>query len=141
MTMQLLTTPVSPYGNAQTERWARRSGADTKPVLHANDVRAIAERALAQARGGRATERCRRELEAIDRAARFTKCALRLFQDLQARLGLRTVRPIMLPLNNQPFWQRVEHPLANHQSTLALPSAADVVIIGAGLTGAAAATG
>src|SRR5262245_38564747 len=119
----------------------RRSSADAGPVLDVNDVRAIAVRALAQARDGQATERCRRDLEALDRTARFTTSALRLFQDLQARLGLRTVRPILLPLNNRPFWQRADHPLANYQSTAALPPTADVVIIGAGLTGAAVAYG
>src|SRR5262245_21660366 len=139
MAMHLVTSPALSSSSVRTGRALRSSGADAGAVLDANEVRAIAAYALAQARDGRPTERCGRELEAIDRTARFTDSALRLFQDLLARLGLRTVRPILLPLDNQPFWQRAPHPLANYQSTAAPPTAADVVIIGAGLTGAAAA--
>lgn len=105
--------------------------------MNAADVGAIAERALAAARGGRATGDIRRELEAI--TCRFSKDALRLFQDLLARLGVATFRPIEVPLNDQPFWHRATHTLANHQTTTSLPTVADVVVIGAGLTGAAAA--
>ena len=52
---------------------------------------------------------------------------------------MRTARPVLLPINNQPFWHRGPHPYANYQSTPSLPEAADVVVIGAGLTGVAAA--
>ena len=44
-----------------------------------------------------------------------------------------------LPPNDEPYWFRGGQPLAGHQSRPALPAAADVVIIGAGLTGAATA--
>src|SRR6187200_2902794 len=104
-------------------------------ALNAADVRAIAERALAAAQGKRATDRIRRELESIDRSCRFSTDALRLFQDLLARLGVATFRPIKLPLNDQPFWHRTPHTLANYQTTTSLPKVADVVVIGAGLTG------
>jgi hypothetical protein len=102
-------------------------------------VRAIAACALRDSKNGRASDHWRGQLEGIDRTACFSGSALRLFQDLQARLGLRTGRPILLPLSAQPFWHRMHHPFANYQSTASLPRAADVVIIGAGLTGAAAA--
>src|SRR5262249_49857534 len=108
-------------------------------TLNAVDVRAIAERALAAAGGGRAPNNIRRELQSIDRSSRFSKDALYLFQDLLARLGGSTFRPIELPLNDQPFWHRIPHPLANYQTTTRLPTVADIVVIGAGLTGAAAA--
>src|SRR5262249_30122426 len=42
-------------------------------------------------------------------------------------------------LNSQPFWHRTPNPFANYQSTPELPRSADVVVIGAGLTGTAAA--
>jgi glycine/D-amino acid oxidase-like deaminating enzyme len=108
-------------------------------ILDLNSVRTIAFRALAECKDGVATERWRRELDAIDRSVRFSKEAMRLFQDLQARLGISTTRPILLPINNQPFWHRTGQPFANYQSTDDLPSVVDVVIIGAGLTGTAAA--
>ncbi len=44
-----------------------------------------------------------------------------------------------LPESDQPYWFRVGHPLAGHQSRPDLPGKADLVIIGAGLTGASAA--
>jgi glycine/D-amino acid oxidase-like deaminating enzyme len=103
------------------------------------DVRAIAERALAESKDGRPTENCRREIQAIDRSCRFSADALPLFQDLLARLGMATHRAILLPINDQPFWHRTEQKLANYQTTTNLPGTADVVVIGAGLTGAAAA--
>jgi hypothetical protein len=120
-----------------SEQSSRRSGFERR--LNANDVRAISAQALAASKQGRPTETWRRELEAMDRSARFSKTALCIFQDLQAQLGIPTVRRILLPMNSQPFWHRGPHPFANYQSTIALPCAADVVIIGAGLTGAAAA--
>jgi glycine/D-amino acid oxidase-like deaminating enzyme len=46
---------------------------------------------------------------------------------------------IPLPVDDQPFWFRSGNPLANYQSQPDLPSAADVVVIGAGLTGASTA--
>jgi glycine/D-amino acid oxidase-like deaminating enzyme len=115
------------------------AGGAPAPFLGAADVRAIAARALAEAQGGRASERLRRELEAVDRSSSFTRNALVLFQDLLARLGVATSRPILVPRNQRPFWLRGPHPLANYQTSAQLPAAADVVVIGAGLTGAATA--
>ena len=54
-------------------------------------------------------------------------------------LGLNTAHTIELPLCDRPFWHRTPNPLANYQSDRRLPESVDVVIIGAGLTGAAAA--
>lgn len=50
-----------------------------------------------------------------------------------------TNQPIPMPANSEPFWFRCERPLANYQSQAKLPASADVVVIGAGLTGASAA--
>src|SRR5262249_46635615 len=80
-------------------------------------VRAIAARALAESKGARASESWRRKLMALDRCARFSHEALRFFQNLQAQLGIPTSRPILLPLNIQPFWHRAHNPLVNYQST------------------------
>ena len=44
-----------------------------------------------------------------------------------------------LPANDTPYWLRGERPLANFRSHPKLPATADVVVIGAGLTGASAA--
>jgi hypothetical protein len=102
-------------------------------------VRAIADRVLAQTRGGYAPESVRRELEAIDRSCEFSTGALGIFQDLLGRVGVATSRPVLLPLNAEPFWLREPGPFTNVRSSATLPAKADVVIIGAGLTGAAAA--
>lgn len=44
-----------------------------------------------------------------------------------------------LPADDQPYWFRGGHPLAGFRSRAALPARADVVVIGAGLTGASTA--
>ena len=80
-----------------------------------------------------------RQLEQMDQEADFTPGARALFQDLLAWTGLRTAHRIRLPLNDTPYWFRGAHALANYQSRPELPSTGDIVIIGAGLTGASAA--
>jgi len=141
VSIQEITIPVppSPPGIPRAQQPLRRTDEYGGQALNANDVRAIVVQALADLKDGHLTERWRRELESIDSTARFSKSALRLFQDLQARLGVPTIRPIHLPISNQPFWHRTHNPFANYQSTASLPRVADVVIIGVGLTGAAAA--
>jgi glycine/D-amino acid oxidase-like deaminating enzyme len=108
-------------------------------IMDVRAVRALAARCLSINRGGREEKAARRELELIDRSYRFTNAAEPIFQQLLAQLGMATVRPILLPIDDQPFWHRIPHPLANHQTTPHLPRTADIVVIGAGLTGAAAA--
>lgn len=129
-------TQVAPYDAASL---SRRNGERQGRLLDVAEVRAIAERMLVAERGGRATASARQELETIDRTSRFSLDGLRLFQNLLARLGISTSWPIQLPLDAQPFWHRTPNPFANHQTTETLPSVADIVVIGAGLTGAAAA--
>lgn len=103
-------------------------------------VKALARRiARSCDHDGLATDAVRSELERIDREASFSPKARALFQDLLARTGVATVHPIELPLECEPFWFRVGQPLAAFQSQPQLPATADVVIIGAGLTGASAA--
>ena len=104
------------------------------------DVRRVAERVLAAAHGGHLADRdLRCELETIDREARFSAEGRAAFQDLLARVGVPTIHDIGLPTDIEPFWFRRGHPLANYRSHEHLPASADVVIIGAGLTGASAA--
>jgi hypothetical protein len=102
-------------------------------------MKVIAELALMECKGGHATAKWQRQIQSIDRSGRLSKEALLLLQQLQARLGIPTTRPIALPVDDQPFWHRTQRPFADYRSTEELPSWADVVIIGAGLTGAAAA--
>ena len=45
-----------------------------------------------------------------------------------------------LPACDEPLWLSQGHPLAGYRSTAALPDVADVVVVGAGLTGASAAS-
>ena len=107
--------------------------------FNANQMKVIAELALMECKGGHATAKWQRQIQSIDRSGRLSKGALLLLQQLQARLGIPTTRPIALPVDDQPFWHRTQRPFADYRSTEELPSWADVVIIGAGLTGAAAA--
>src|SRR6202008_4246999 len=79
------------------------------------------------------------ELQRIERDCVFTTSAARHFQDLLGRLGVDSSRPIGIPEDDQPFWFRTGHPLKSYRSQPAPHGVADVVIIGAGLTGASAA--
>jgi FAD dependent oxidoreductase len=62
-----------------------------------------------------------------------------LFEELLGRVGVASTQGISLPISDQPFWFRAGHPLANYQSAPTLPPFVDVLIVGAGLTGASAA--
>jgi glycine/D-amino acid oxidase-like deaminating enzyme/CRP-like cAMP-binding protein len=81
----------------------------------------------------------RRELEAIDRSCHFSRNARPLFQDLLAKFEKATSRSIVMPADASPFWMRSGNALAGFRSGTKLPRLADVVVIGAGLTGASAA--
>lgn len=104
-------------------------------------MQALAERLGTLAKGDGPTGRSAaiELLEAMDRDADFSPAARALFQDLLGQWGLATRHPIGLPLNDEPYWLRGARPLANHQSRAEFPDTADVVVIGAGLTGASAA--
>src|SRR5688572_1731680 len=103
-------------------------------------VRKLAAHVLAGcASSGRADEHLAKQLQSLERHCRFSPDGQAAFHQLLARLGVATADPIDLPLDDQPFWFRCGHPLANFQSSETLPAEADVVIIGAGLTGASAA--
>src|SRR5581483_11131292 len=79
------------------------------------------------------------ELQRMERECVFTASGERLFQNLLGRLGIDSTREIAIPEDDQPFWFRCDHPLKSYRSRPQLPGDADVVIIGAGLTGASAA--
>ena len=81
----------------------------------------------------------RRKLQALERHRRFTPRSRQLFEELLGRIGVASTQAISLPISDQPFWFRAGHPLANYQSAPKLPRSVDVLIIGAGLTGASAA--
>jgi glycine/D-amino acid oxidase-like deaminating enzyme/CRP-like cAMP-binding protein len=109
-------------------------------VLTVAHVKAIAERvARVSPEGALAGDELRRELETLDRDHRFSPSGRAAFQQILAKAGVATIHPIDVPTNSEPFWLRRGHPLANYQSQEELPATADVVVIGAGLTGAAAA--
>src|SRR5262245_34960721 len=130
MSLQVLATRARPSpATIPPGQLRSRKSRPQAPVLKTSDVRAIAAQVLAESKDGSVSEIWRRNLEAIDRSARFSRDALRLFQNLQAKLGIRTARPIILPVDSQPFWHRGPHPFANYQSTVNLPGLADVVII------------
>ncbi|HUF28198.1 MAG TPA: FAD-dependent oxidoreductase [Gemmatimonadaceae bacterium] len=103
-------------------------------------VRALAERLSTLARQGTGVRTATVDLlRAMDRDGDFSPTARSMFQDLLGKWGVATARPIGIPANDTPYWLRGERPLANHQSKAALPATADIVIIGAGLTGASSA--
>jgi glycine/D-amino acid oxidase-like deaminating enzyme/CRP-like cAMP-binding protein len=108
--------------------------------LTAHDVRNLIEQIqplLMMGSGGSSI--VREQLEAIDRRCSFSTGARPIFQDLLGRFGIATRHPIVIPQDDRPFWFRFGYPLAGYRSKPRLPPTADVVVIGAGLTGASAA--
>ena len=117
---------------------APRMGAQKK--MTAVRVRALTERLAGLAKegpGGRAA--AIDLLRTMDRDAEFSPSARALFQDLLAAWGVATPHPIGIPANDTPYWLRGERLLANHQSSATFPESADIVVIGAGLSGASTA--
>ena len=103
-------------------------------------VRALADRLRTLAKQGVGGRMAAVELlQEMDRETDFSPTARSMFQDLLGEWGVATAHPIGIPANDTPYWLRGERLLANHQSNPTFPKTADVVIIGAGLTGASAA--
>ena len=90
-------------------------------------------------RNGRASKQVATELQRIEKECRFAAAARAEFQDLLGALGLDSAFPIKLPATSEPPWFRYTHPLKHYRTHSQLPREADIVIIGAGLTGASAA--
>ena len=111
-----------------------------KKRLSTRDVRKLIEDIqplLAAGKSGTAT--VARELRAIDRQCDFSPKAWPIFQDLLGRFGVATRRQIVIPQDDRPFWFRFGYPLSGYRTNLEIPQAVDVLVIGAGLTGASAA--
>jgi glycine/D-amino acid oxidase-like deaminating enzyme/CRP-like cAMP-binding protein len=89
--------------------------------------------------GGLPSRQLARQLQRIERKCRFTSSGRAEFQTLLGTLGLDSAFPIQVPVNSEPRWSHHIHPLKHYRSQPQLPREADIVIIGAGLTGASAA--
>jgi hypothetical protein len=63
-------------------------------TLTASDIRNLVDRVLPPGKHHPADPATRRKLQAIDSSSRFSPEALLIFQDLLARLGIATARPI-----------------------------------------------
>src|SRR6185369_12164163 len=62
-----------------------------------------------------------------------------MFEDLLARVGVRSTMDVSVTMNGEQSRFRAVQPHANFRSGSSMPKEADVVVIGAGLTGASAA--
>ena len=115
------------------------AGTRGKFISHAQVGTLKAALAKSLDRNGRASKQLGTELQRIEKECRFTSAARAEFQTLLGTLGLDSAFPIEVPVCSEPHWYRYAHPLKHHRSRPQLPAEADVVIIGAGLTGASAA--
>jgi len=86
---------------------------------------------------GRGTSELQDALYAIENefSAKFKGQAKGVFQSIVAEAGLQMRGPIQLPLDDQPLWLKWDRPLEHFRSTPQLVREADVVVVGAGLTG------
>ncbi len=111
--------------------------------LDAQEMRTWIERARALTDpNGRVTPALQATLSAMEAelSTRFTAGAKSVFQTFVAEIGGKMSGKIELPRDRTPYWLKsTSHPLANYQSRPKLPKEADVVVVGAGLTGASAA--
>lgn len=108
----------------------------------AREMRRFAAEAEALADGhGRVTPALQKLIHEVEDkwSSTLTRGARPIFQDLAARTGAKMHGPIAMPKNDTPIWLEAPSPLAGFQSRPTLPEEADVVIMGAGLTGASAA--
>jgi glycine/D-amino acid oxidase-like deaminating enzyme len=90
---------------------------------------------------GRVTPVLQEALYAIEDMlrSRFDRSAAALFQSWVAHVGAKMRGPIAMPEEETPFWQLQPSSLAGFRSSSNLPEEVDLLIIGAGLTGASAA--
>ena len=115
------------------------AGSQGRPISRERVRRLKAAVAESLDRRGRASPQLAAKLQRIERECRFTPPARTEFQTLLGALGLDSAFPIQVPVDAEPSWFRYVHPLKRYRSYAQLPAEADVVIIGAGLTGASAA--
>jgi len=124
---------------AAIRAWLEITTTRTK-ALNVRYVRKLAEAARhVTDPDGCATPQLAQELQRIERAYSFTPKARRLFQNFLGSLGIDSSYSIQVPADDRPYWMRTDHPLTHYRSRPELPSRADVVVVGAGLTGASAA--
>jgi glycine/D-amino acid oxidase-like deaminating enzyme len=127
------------YGVGATVRKALLRGR-TGERLSLRDVNRLAAALDPLTNAGRpAPQPVADELRRIDRRQSFTPAAYARFQNILGKLGVESSRPIGIPVDDRPYWMRVPNRLATWNSRAELPEAADIVIVGAGLTGACAA--
>jgi glycine/D-amino acid oxidase-like deaminating enzyme len=90
---------------------------------------------------GRTTPELQEALFEIERMLRprFDRGGAAAFQSWVASVGARMRGPIAMPEEETPYWQLLPNPLAAFRSTPELPEEVELLIIGAGLTGASAA--
>ena len=110
-------------------------------ALNAADVRRMAGilRNITDVHEQAPKELARELRQRIERESQFTPAGRSLFQNMLGKLGVDSHGEIQIPVDDQPYWMRVDHRLTSFRSRQELPASADVVIIGAGLTGASAA--
>jgi glycine/D-amino acid oxidase-like deaminating enzyme len=101
---------------------------------------AAAASSLAEQKHGRATRELQSAMSEVERLEpAFSRRAKPIFTELVAETGGSLAGPISLPRRHVPYWLKGPHPLAGFQSRPELPKEADIVIMGAGLTGGSAA--
>ena len=90
---------------------------------------------------GRVTPQLQAELLEVEGSfgSFFDQDASLEFQTIAAEIGAKVQSPIQLPRDDTPFWLMDSGEFATFRSSDRLPKKADVVVIGAGLTGSSAA--
>lgn len=90
---------------------------------------------------GRITDELQNALSEFEKrfAKNFSEKARSDFQDILANIGGKIIGEIKMPQDQTPFWLLSKGPLTNYRHAPKIPQNADIVIVGAGLTGSSAA--
>ena len=112
--MREATTGAATSGRAA--KGALDRSFDDIPLVRNVHVRKLADAVLAGCGStGRAPPELAEQLHALERQCTFSRGGRCAFHDHLARVGVTTTEPIDLPLDDQPYWFRCGHPLANFQ--------------------------
>ena len=90
---------------------------------------------------GRVTKTLQNALTQIEQkySSNFQEKDWAIFQEALAEIGAKTKKDLQVPRNRTPVWLLKNGPLHDFRSSKDLPKLADIVVVGAGLTGASAA--
>ena len=138
-----LSRPAASYaGHALRDFFSQHPQAENLNISDWTEIRGIVSHSVHEA--GQVTPELQEIFYQIEENLypRFTSTGKSKYQAILAEIGAKFKNrdfATRMPQNNTPFWIESEDDFKNYRSATQLPAKADIVIIGAGLTGSSAA--